>query len=150
MNHESHIKKLLNLVIKETQGNESFNYERGFYSGKIPDEFLSEEMIESEKTSLLLTGDEAILFNESVKTLRTDIKTEYLKDAEIKNRLWFFICEVWSGKQKYLDAKDLTIKIGEFIQDICKPLDEYELIFKIHNLKVKKKVKVWDCLIINY
>jgi hypothetical protein len=150
MNHESHLRKLLTLIVKEPQESEPFSFERGFLSGEIPRELLTKENMDSENPSLILTGDEMLLFHESVKTLRKDIKTEYLKDNEIKDRLWFLVCEVWNGRQTFKDSKKLKTKINDFIESICKPLDEYEVIFKVHNLELKKRIKIWDCFIVNY
>lgn len=150
MNHESHLKKLLALTIKEPQKNENSHSPRRIFSGKIPEEFLSEEMKKAQHTSLVLTDEEVILFDESLKRLREDLETEYLNDSELKNRLWYLLCEVWAKRKDIKDSKEIKLEINSFIEDICKPLEEYEVIFKIHNLKIKKKTKIWDCIIYNY
>jgi hypothetical protein len=150
MNHESHLKKLLSLIIKEPQNNENLSSPRRIFSGGIPNEFLSEEMKKFQQTSLVLRDEEVILLDESLKKLREDLRTEYLKESELKNRLWYLVCEIWTKRKEIKNSKELKLEINSFIEDICKPLEEYEVIFKVHNLRIKKKTRIWDCIIYNY
>jgi hypothetical protein len=123
---------------------------RRIFSGGIPKELLSEEMKKSEKTSFVLTDEEVFLFDESLKKLREDLQTEYLKDSELKDRLWYLVCEIWIKRKEIKNSKEVKLAVNSFIESICKPLEEYEVIFKVHHLKIKKKTKIWDCIIYNY
>jgi len=150
INHEPHLKKFLSLIAKDTENDESNSSPKRVFSGRIPDKFLTEEMKKDESPSLILTDDEALLFDERYKNLRKDCQTEYLKDNEVKNLLWYLTCEIWSDRKKFKNSKELQSKINNFVEDICKPLEEYEVIFKVNNLKIKKRTRVWDSVIINY
>ena len=150
MNHDLHLKKLLNLIIKEPQTDIDWTVKKRIFQSRIPSALLPEEMTNSETPFLTLTDDEAIQFDESIKELRRDIKTEYLKDREIKDRLWYLICEVWTEKEDFKNTQKLKNKIKSFTEDICKPLEFYEVLFKVHNLKIKKRIKVLDCFIFTY
>ncbi len=150
INHQPHLKKYLSLIVKDTENVEPNLSPRRFLSGRIPEDFLTEEMKKAESPSLILTDDEAFLFDESYESLRKDYQTEYLKDNEVKDALWYLTCEIWSNRKKFRNSQELGLKINNFIKEICKPLEEYEVIFKVNNLKIKKRTKVWDSVIINY
>jgi len=151
MNHEPHLKKLLNQITEELQGNKNLPSPRRFISGDIPNELLSEEMKKDQITSFVLTDEEVILLDESFNKLRKDSKTEYLKDSELKNRLWYLVCEIWIKRKEFKNSNELKTKIHSFVEDICKPLKDYEVLFKIHNMDANlEEVFFWDCKITKY
>ena len=58
------------------------------------------------------------------------------------------LCDVYLNKVKYKDVKSINIKVNDFVKQICRPLKDYEVIFGVLNLRVKKyPMQVWDAII---
>ena len=142
MNHEKHLKALLKKISIETPNNQKFS--RRFYINIFPD---VEE--HSKVHSLVLLDKEIDIYHNSLEKLRKDSQTEYLKDNELKNKLDILILEVWQNETERRNENFLVNKIKEFLEKICKPLEEYEIIFKIDNLKIKRETIFWDFIISN-
>jgi len=84
MNHEKHLKFLLKKISNETPNNQQFS-ERFWIP--IPYELELEDEDFSKFQSLELSDKEANFYHNSFKELRSDSRTEFLKDNELKNKL---------------------------------------------------------------
>lgn len=123
----------------------------GVMSGVIPEELLTPELKKLNHTSMVLSGKDREQFYSVFDKLREDRATEYLSDKEIKDRLWFLLCDVFINRSVYKDGSKLKNKIDEFLSDLCKPEIEHEVMFKVLNFDVGlKQLQFWDCLITKY
>ena len=146
MNHEKHLKRLLNKIKVETPSHQKSS-KRTWVS--MPRELKSKSKF-SPVNTLSLFDKEVDFYYDSFEKLRTDDRTEYLRENELKDKLDILIWEVWLDDSERNNEKFFENKIEEFLEDIFKPLEEYEIIFKINNLKIEKEVTLWDCLIKNF
>ena len=54
-------------------------------------------------------------------------------------------------EDKFKNQSELNNKIKQFLENIIKPLKEYEVLFKIHNMDAElEEVSFWDCKITRY
>ena len=150
MNHKRQIRKYLRRLIyhpeeANSDRNDAF---QGFMNRQIPKEFISEELKTSGRTFLTIEGEEFREFKGICRNLRSDILTEYLKDKEIENKVWYLICDVYFNKKKYNDNKQLNQRIDDFLNETRLPLKNYEVMFPINDLKLDAyPFQIWDTAI---
>lgn len=152
MVHKRDLKKFLKkiLVVQKDPPNEisAFN---GFMQRQIPDKLLTEELKKLHKTALTLYGVELRDFKIILKNLRKDISTEYLKDKELEDELWYLLCDIYLNKKIYERSSNaLDSRVVDFVVKICRPLKNYKVIFRIYNLEIKTgPIQILDCMINN-
>lgn len=149
MKHQRDLRILLQSALSDKE-EDSMPFS-GFMSGVIPEELLTPELKQLGHTSMELSGKERDQFYLVFNNLREDRETEYLSDKELKDRLWFLLCEVVINRSDYKDGSKLKKKIEEFLSELCKPVVEHEVMFKVLNFDVgSKQLNFWDCLITKY
>ena len=117
----------------------------------IPEQLLTEEEKQKNIKRIALKDDESKDFYTAFDQLRQDDRTEYLDNKELKDRLWFVVCDVFINRDIYKrDTSKLKERISAFLSDICKPIELYEAIFRIDNLQIKNQINFWDCSVGKY
>ena len=149
MNHKKHLKNLLEkyllLGIKTIQQSELFS---GYMGNWIPE---PEAPRIFQENGIYFLGTEKTLYFDSYFLLRNDSQTEYLKDSELNERLYKMVLEVIEDGDKFKNQSELDNKINLFLEEVIKPLKEYEVLFKIHNMDAEiVEVPFWDCKIARY
>ncbi|MBU1319539.1 MAG: hypothetical protein KKG33_01780 [candidate division Zixibacteria bacterium] len=107
------------------------------YESIIPVDLLTEKMKKLDHTWLCLEGDTCKEYNAILENLTHDRSTEYLKDKEVKNKMWYQLCDVWVNRVEYRDAMRLNIRIDQFIEDVCKPLKRYHVVYRVCSLEIE-------------
>ena len=117
----------------------------------IPEELLTEEEKQKHSKRIVLTADETKDFYSVFKQLRRDDRTEYLDNKELKDRLWYLVCDVFADRDLYKsNVNKLKERISTFLSDICKPIELYEAMFRVENLHVQNQFSFWDCSVGKY
>ena len=126
---------------------DEFNYERdrSRMVGYVPDDI---DIDRSKGDSFDLYGKYYRDYCEVFEVLRDELSLEYLKDNELKNALWHFICEIIAGYSDYRNTDRLKEKINEFLSSMLRPLEEYEVLIPILYLDAKDlEIKIGDVTI---
>jgi len=146
MEHQSALRKFLKTILIPQQKDSKKSFlSGGFMQRRIDEKLLTPELKKSGKIFFTLEGDEFKGFEKIQRNLRQDISTEYLKDRELGDALWYLLCDVYLNKEVYRNSESLKRRIEKFIQQICKPLKDYEVIFGVSNLSIKKyPLQIWD------
>lgn len=121
------ISNLFQLIVSGEIGKDRY----GFLGKVIPKNLLEDD----QKKWLSLTGVELDLHNEIYNDLRTDTRSEHLKDRDIADTVWWYICDAFLNPDNY-STNQQRKQIGQqLIDDILSPLHEYEILFHIQNAK---------------
>lgn len=151
MNYNRDINKYLKTTIFHPNNENAVDQPsfRGFMQREIPEDLLTEEMKDSEQTSLYVDGDGFSGFHNIVKNLRKDNLTEHLNDKELEKRFWHLFCDVYLHKNQYSDSKVLSSRINTFISEICQPFKIYEVLIPLLNAQFSKMpIQIWDSTIL--
>lgn len=149
MKHESILIKFLRKVIRRSRReDEDVSPFSGWFSGRIPEELLPPEM---EPSNLEISGQEYCDFDSVFHQLRNDRSTEYLSDKELKDRLWYILCDVFVNRDSYTKNSKLKEKVRQFLSKLCRPLEEFEVMFKVYSFEVTERtINFWDCSITRF
>ena len=148
MDHVRSLKKFLKTIALSSSNQATSSLHPGFISGRIPEDIVSDELRHLGHESLFLTGKECNQYYEVYKVLRAKIGTEHLSDNELKERLWYLVCDVFVNRKKYLEENSLEGKIKEFIISVLLPLEEFEVMFAILNFSIGDYTfEFWDSTI---
>lgn len=155
MKHRSNLRKFLNgIILQDDQDLRDIDPRSGYTSGRIPNEFLSESEKKTEHAFHLYIADKDYYkFNNILNDLKKDQSTEHLTKKQLKEKLWYLLCEIYVNREFYRkdSSGNLKIKIDEFLSDICRPPTEYEIIFRILNADMgESPVRLWNCQVTNY
>ncbi len=127
------------------------SFSKGFIGKGIPGELLEPEDDDSSLLSLYLFGEDAQEFRQILTELRNDRTTEYLKDKELEARLWFLCCDILLNKPIYNEGGKLKARVQTFFQELCLPLQEYEVLIAILHFDIQKPpLHVWDFTITKF
>ena len=112
---------------------------------EIPEELRTEKIKRSGETTLTIDGETFQAFNLAYQSLREDTNTEHLRDYEIKRKLWYLLCEVYLEHSHYRNSSFVNSKIAEFLDDVCRTLEEFEVLIGIHNFELAaSETAIWD------
>lgn len=125
------VSQLARLVIDNKDKRQDLQF--GFKSGPIPDDI---EVDRSEGDSLFIYGEEYAYYRKCLGYLREEIGLEYMADREIDRELWHLVCEILIESDNFKKPATLKQKLTSFEQLILKPLEKYEVLVPIHNLKL--------------
>ena len=145
MNYERTLIKFLKRVVLEGKPRDtSFSSFSAILSGPVPEELLP---LKAEHRQLIITGQKCLDFYSVLNELRKDISTEYLRDKELHQRLWCLLCEIELNKDLYKkNLKLVNAKASYFLSELCQPIDEFEVMFKIQNFDIAESpISLWDC-----
>jgi len=147
--HKQEIESFLKtILIPQKKVNKKFQLFGGFMQRRIPEKLLTAELIKTGNTSFLIDGENFKNFKSVYRNLRKDISTEYLRDKELDDALWYLLCDVYLNRKMYTNSGTLNKQIDEFIGQVCRPLKEYEVLFGVRNLIVKKyPLKLWNTVL---
>ena len=101
--------------------------------GYIPDDI---EFDRTEGDSLSIGGDEYQQYVICLESLTDERELEHLSKREIDKELWHLLCEVFVDSDKLKKPKALKELLASFQDRLRKPLEEYEIIVPIENLKL--------------
>lgn len=126
-------------------------FSTGFIGKGIPKELLQPDEDDSSLPSLYLFGEEAREFREILADLRHNRTTEYLKDKELEAHLWFLCCDVFLNTLVYSESGKLKARVKGFFQDLCLPLQEYQVFIAILHFDIQEpSLHVWDFTITKF
>jgi hypothetical protein len=147
MNHDKMLRTLLKKVLQADQPDwAKVNPLSPVMAGVVPEDLWTEEMREAQCASVVLWGETCQAFGQAMEQLRADQETEYLSDKELKERLWRLVSEVAVKEGEYRNDQKLNAEIREFQQDICKPLEDCEVLIQVQNLDAGNEViTLGDC-----
>lgn len=121
------------------------NFKSLYMWGKFPHDIEIDEEIGD---GLGLFGNDYTQYQKVVYALRGEAYLEYMRDREITDTLWHFVCEVMGSREKYKDLAQLKEKIDIFLKDIVKPLKEYEVLIPINYLDIgENEINIGDIII---
>ena len=120
-----------------------------FLSSEIPEEL---QPSDEEELFVTIADQEYYDFYSAFRELRGDKSTEYLSDKELKEKLWYAVCDVLVNEALYKkDLKLLDQKVDEFLSEICKPIEEFEVMLRVKNFELDEgAIQFWDCLIARF
>ena len=113
--------------------------------GRVPDGISIDR---SNGNDLILYGEYYWLYVKVLDELGDELVLEYLTDQELKDALWYFMCEIIANHQIYKDSNKLKIKIDAFLDDLSKSLEDYEVLIPILNIDVKDSKFKYNGIII--
>lgn len=149
MNHKKHLTNLLQTYLKSC--GDSFNQRQlfwGYLCGWIPEQAAAAVFAEN---GLTFTGKERQLYDASYFQLRKDKQTEHLEDRKLNEKLGGLVLEALEGKEKFKNQAALNSRVKEFLDEIIKPEESYQILFRIQNLKAKvEETQFWDCVVASY
>jgi predicted SnoaL-like aldol condensation-catalyzing enzyme len=149
MNHKKHLTTLLRTYLQSC--GDSVNQRQLFWAylcGWIPEPAAAEVFAEN---GLTFTGNERPLYNASYFELRKDKRTEHLEDRKLNEKLGGLALEALEDKEKFKDQAALNNRVKEFLDEIIKPEESYQILFRVHNLKAKvEETRFWDCVVASY
>lgn len=99
----------------------------------VPDDIPNENQI----GYISLNSDENATYNHGLAQLRTEPELEYLSDNELDDRLRHLISEMYLGSSSPKDHRRLNDLIKSFEKSILKPVEDYEVIIPISDLKLE-------------
>jgi hypothetical protein len=100
---------------------------------------------------LTLVGNVRRLLNKSYCELREDKRAEHLEDRKLMEKLSALISDVIENKEEFKAQSILNKRIEEFLTEIIKPEEKYQVLFKIHNLHAQiEETEFWDCTVASY
>jgi hypothetical protein len=99
----------------------------------VPDDIPNENQI----GYIRLNADGAAAYHHGLAQLRTELELEYLSDDELDDRLGHLTSEMYLGSSSLKDNRQLNILLESFENRILKPLQEYEVIIPISDLKLE-------------
>lgn len=100
-------------------------------SGYVPED------INKEQPPVDLYGKYYLLYKEALNHLRKELALEYLRDRDLKDSLWHFVCEVITNISTFKDFEKLDGKISEFLSGVVRPIEEFEVLVPILGLDLK-------------
>lgn len=123
----------------------------GIMTGHIPERLRTKEIRDSKILSIMLSSTERDKFDETLNALRQERATEYLSDKELKDKLWYFVCEVFLGRENYKKQTEVGAKVDAFLSELMKPAGEYEVLFRILNFDAgTQPLELWGCKVKRY
>src|SRR6266568_4575658 len=131
MNHQKHLMKLLQTYLKSC--GDSLEQKKLFWvyiCGWIPEQAASEVFREN---GLIFSGNEKLLYRESYRELRKDRTTEHFENRKLNEKLAGLVIEVLEDKEKFKNQANLSNRIKEFLEEIIKPEENYQILFKVQN-----------------
>jgi hypothetical protein len=100
---------------------------------------------------LTFTGDEKRLLYETYVPLARDRGTEHLEERKLNGKFTDLLAEVLERKDEFKNTAKLNARIDEFLAEIVRPEEDYRVMFKVLNMKVKvKETQFWDCALASY
>lgn len=103
------------------------------------------------ENGLSFSGNAKRFYLQSYGELRKDRRTEHLEGRKLNERLSRLILQLLEHKEKFKSPSSLTDRIIDFLEEVIKPEENYQILFKVHNLNAKiDETKFWDCIIANY
>jgi hypothetical protein len=145
MNHKKHLRTLLQSYLKNC--GDTTDQKRlfwGYLLGWVPEPAALEVFQEQ---GLTFQGNEKQLLYTSYRELRKDKRTEHLEDRKLNEKLSGLILEALERKEAYKNPAKLNSGIDEFLEEIIRPEEDYRILFKVLNLKVKvEETQFWDCV----
>lgn len=112
----------------------------------IPDDI--KNIDKSKGAYLPLFGKYFQSYNEALSKLRRERALEYLKERELKERFWHFVCEIIADYKTLRDITKLEAKINEFLTDISKPVIDFEVLIPILNIDMREhQINIGDVII---
>src|ERR1044072_3172778 len=149
MDHKKHLRALLQNYVKGC--GDTIDQKRlfwGYLVGWVPESEASKVFNEQ---GLLFQGNEKKLFYASYGELRKDRQTEHLEDRQLNEKLSGLIVEGLERKEEYKNPAKLNERIDEFLDEIIRPEEDYQIMFCVINLDVKiGETQFWDCSLANY
>jgi len=150
MKHQKTLVKLLRKFLgAQKLTSEMFKqaFDEGYMNWSIPDELLTNEMLEKGESSLWVWGESYLEYQSLVSALRKETELEYITDKQLKDKLWYLVCDVYINRKCYSkNKKELEKKAEHFLSEIFKPIEEYQVIFGVDNLDIgSENVDFYDC-----
>jgi hypothetical protein len=84
-----------------------------------------------------LNADGAAAYHLGLAQLRTELELEYLNDDELDDRLGHLTSEIYLGSSSLKDNRQLNDLLKSFENSILKPVEDYEVIIPILDLKLE-------------
>jgi len=151
MNYLRKIRKFMKKIVYENYPRENDWPLTGSFSGVIPDDLLKDKGPDIEYRWLSIESKLLSEYQSLYESLRKDIATEYLKDKELKDKLWHLFCDIYLNKDDLKHGSALKEKILDFLNEILKPIKEYEVFFAISDINSKKfPINIWNFTITKY
>ncbi|MCG3147722.1 MAG: hypothetical protein PCFJNLEI_01163 [Verrucomicrobiae bacterium] len=149
MNHEKPLRTLLKKVLQAGPPDQTqISAFSSMMAGVVPEDLWSEEMKTTQRATVMLWGETQRAYEDALRQLRADKTTEYLSDKELKDRLWRLVCEIAIKEDEFTHDQKLQGKICEFQQDICKPLENCEVLIRVEHLDAGSEViNLGDCTV---
>jgi len=98
--------------------------------------------------SISLRGEHYEGYKEIFNLLRQEQVLEYLKNKELDDVLWKFVCKIIINYKYFRrNPKKLDEEIDNFLKDISKPLETYEVFVPIISLAIEREIKIDDVVI---
>ncbi|MGD9627643.1 MAG: hypothetical protein AB7V18_00165 [Pyrinomonadaceae bacterium] len=147
ISHDKHLRVLLQGIVSAKL---ETDFQRELYWHSLTNWIPESEVPRLFKeTGIVFTGKEKENTYRSLNALRHDPRSEYLEERELNLALSKLMMEVIEDRAKYKDSAAIRGSIQNFLDEVLKPLHEYEILFKIHNMKVNiDEVRFWDVQIV--
>src|SRR5205085_250214 len=101
--------------------------------------------------TLILDDDEYVRYMHLYELFRKDRQVEYLDDKQLKERIWYLTCEVLIHREKFKENARLKEKITFFLNELFRPLEEYEFLFRIDRFSIgDSRIDMSGCSIFSF
>jgi hypothetical protein len=133
----SHFRKLIKETINPTDESSDLNASSSPHlSGEVPVDLVTNEMRSTGNTSIAIEGRLATLFYEALGSLRQESAVEHLSSNDLKNAIWYLVCDVWFNRNTIRTKEAIGNRLQEFVEAVAKPLSQYEVLLTIANLHI--------------
>lgn len=149
MKHDKHLKTLLHSYLQNCgQTDDQKKLFWMYLCGWVPEPAAPQVFQEQ---GLKFAGNEKQLLYTSYFELRKDKRVEHLEDRQLNEKLGGLILEALEYKDDYKNPAKLKSRINEFLEEILKPEEAFQVLFRVVNLNVKvEETQFWDCIIVQY
>lgn len=126
---EQNLRKLAQSIVNNKGKEERpFPFKRGVIPNDIGYDY-------SEGNSLIISGEEYLQYINCLESLTNERELEYLSKRGIEKELWHLVCEIFFSEEQLQKAGGLRKILVSFQKRLRKPLEDYEIIIPIENLK---------------
>jgi predicted SnoaL-like aldol condensation-catalyzing enzyme len=149
MNHKKHLKTLLQTYLNNCGDTPD---QKGLFWGYLQNWVPEPEAAKVfQEHGLTFIGNEKQLLYTSYRELRKDKRTEHLEDRKLNEALGGLVFEALERKEEFKNQATLNARIDEFLEEVIRPEEDYRVMFRVLNLKVKAgETQFWNCVVANY
>jgi hypothetical protein len=147
MKYQQEVRKLLKRVLHGGRATQSEGSPLEEWSLRVPENLCTNEMKSQEGYPyFILSEAEFKAFQDIYQKMRRDLAFEYLTDSDLREKLEQILCEVLVNRKHYRNDRNLDERVVQFLAELAKPVEDYEVMFKVVNVEIrgKEEVLLWD------